>query len=62
MSNAQDKNNPWSIELGANAVDFFPTGADSGRFNERSADGQQQVGNIFQELSETLNEFEFWSI
>jgi outer membrane protein OmpA-like peptidoglycan-associated protein len=50
VSNAQDKNNPWSIELGANAVDFFPTGADSGRFSERNpVSNQQQVGNIFQE-------------
>ena len=24
VSNAQDKNNPWSIEVGVNAVDFFP--------------------------------------
>jgi hypothetical protein len=23
VSNAQDKNNPWSIEVGVNAVDFF---------------------------------------
>ncbi len=26
--NAQDEDNPWSIEIGTNAVDFFPTGAD----------------------------------
>ncbi len=25
-ANAQDKNNPWQITIGANAVDFFPTG------------------------------------
>jgi len=23
-SNAQDKNNPWAITFGANAVDFYP--------------------------------------
>ena len=22
---AQDENNPWSIDFGANAVDFYPT-------------------------------------
>ena len=27
--NAQDKDNRWVIELGANAVDFYPTGADT---------------------------------
>jgi len=25
---AQDENNPWAIFIGANAVDFFPTGSD----------------------------------
>ena len=27
--NAQDKDNRWVIELGTNAVDFYPTGADT---------------------------------
>ncbi|MBJ6367364.1 OmpA family protein [Snuella sedimenti] len=27
-ANAQDKNNPWQITIGANAVDFYPTGED----------------------------------
>ncbi|WP_345006199.1 OmpA family protein [Snuella lapsa] len=27
-ANAQDKNNPWQINIGANAVDFYPTGED----------------------------------
>ncbi len=49
VSNAQDQNNPWSIELGVNAVDFFPTGADSGRFQEFNSSGDQQIGDIFQE-------------
>ena len=26
--NAQDEDNPWAIELGTNAVDFYPTGSD----------------------------------
>jgi len=30
---AQDANNPWAIEVGVNAVDFYPTGIDDeGRF------------------------------
>jgi len=49
VSNAQDKNNPWSIELGVNAVDFFPTGATSGRFDQFDADGNQQIGDFAQE-------------
>jgi outer membrane protein OmpA-like peptidoglycan-associated protein len=28
-SNAQDQNTPWAIEVGANAVDFFPVGEDA---------------------------------
>ncbi len=33
VSNAQDKNNPWAIELGVNAVDFYPIAInDNGRF------------------------------
>ncbi|MDO6761126.1 OmpA family protein [Tamlana sp. 2_MG-2023] len=27
--NAQDKNNPWQISIGANAVDFYPVGEDA---------------------------------
>ena len=26
--NAQDEDNPWSIDIGTNAVDYYPTGAD----------------------------------
>lgn len=28
-ANAQDENNPWQVDLGINAVDFYPTGEDS---------------------------------
>ena len=28
-SNAQDKNNPWALTFGANAVDFYPVGEDT---------------------------------
>ena len=35
VSNAQDKNNPWAIELGVNAVDTYPIGvSDDGRLPE----------------------------
>ena len=27
--NAQYKQNPWAIEIGTNAVDFYPVGGDS---------------------------------
>ncbi|MFD1094604.1 OmpA family protein [Salegentibacter chungangensis] len=27
--NAQDSNNPWAIGIGANAIDFYPTGEDA---------------------------------
>ena len=33
VTNAQDQNNPWSIEVGVNAVDFFPIQeSDYGRY------------------------------
>src|SRR5690554_3587445 len=34
VANAQDENHPWAIEVGANAVDFYPVGtSDKGRFD-----------------------------
>ena len=45
ISNAQDKDNPWAIELGVNAVDFFPIEkTDDGRFPAVTK------GGIFTEL------------
>jgi len=33
VANAQDKNNRWAVEIGVNAVDFYPVGtSESGRF------------------------------
>ena len=33
VTNAQDENNPWAIEVGVNAVDVYPVGLDDeGRF------------------------------
>ena len=28
-ANAQDKNNPWAINIGVNAVDVYPVGEDA---------------------------------
>jgi outer membrane protein OmpA-like peptidoglycan-associated protein len=36
-ANAQDKNNPWQITIGANAVDAYPSG-DGGLFSETFGD------------------------
>ena len=53
MSNAQDKNNPWSIELGVNAVDFFPiTVNDDGRF---PAETKGDLFNEFFNLNDHYN-------
>ncbi|MCF6306616.1 MAG: OmpA family protein [Flavobacteriaceae bacterium] len=54
VSNAQDKNNPWAIELGINAVDFFPVGVNNdGRFPASTK------GDIFDEY---FNANDHWSI
>ena len=42
VTNAQDKNNPWAIEVGVNAVDTFPTGLRDGQ-----TDKDFQNGNSF---------------
>ena len=51
--NAQDENNPWAITVGANAIDFFPTGADEdvARTGER--------GEFFEEF---YNVEDHWNI
>ncbi|WP_308993969.1 OmpA family protein [Mariniflexile litorale] len=46
-ANAQDKNNPWQITIGANAVDFYPTGEDA------------PLGEIFDEY---FNVTDHWNI
>ena len=54
VTNAQDKNNPWSIELGVNAVDFFPIEkTDDGRFPAETK------GGIF---TEYFNANDHWNI
>jgi len=61
VSNAQDKNNPWAIELGVNAVDFFPVGTDTdGRFGDFAPNGSTALkGEIFDEY---FNVNDHWSI
>ncbi|MGZ0015555.1 OmpA family protein [Yeosuana sp. AK3] len=52
-ANAQDKNNPWQITIGANAVDAFPSG-DGAPFSEGIFDEYFNVGdhwNILPSLS-----------
>lgn len=46
-ANAQDKNNPWQITIGANAVDFFPTAENA------------PLGDMF---SEYFNVSDHWNI
>ena len=44
VTNAQDKNNPWAIEVGVNAVDTFPTGLRDGQTGKDPLNG-----NLFDE-------------
>lgn len=54
VANAQDENNPWAIEVGANAVDFFPVGTgDDGRIDPSLR------GEIFDEY---FNAHDHWNI
>jgi len=52
--NAQDANNPWAINVGANAIDFYPTG------NDTSIPG---IGGESDELfDEFFNVTDHWNI
>ncbi len=44
--NAQDEDNPWSIDAGTNAVDFYPTGAD---FYPNGFSGGNMLGGMFED-------------
>ena len=44
VTNAQDKNNPWAVEVGVNAVDTFPVGLRDGQEGSDEANG-----NLFEE-------------
>lgn len=52
--NAQDETNPWAISIGANAIDFFPTGA---------ADGTTlRVGETGSLFDEYFNARDHWNV
>jgi len=58
--NAQDEDNPWIIEIGANFVDFYPTGAD---FNPNGGPGvvdpnAPYLGEFFEDY---LNVEDHWN-
>jgi len=44
VTNAQDKNNPWAVEVGVNAVDTFPVGLRDGQIGK-----DFQNGTLFSE-------------
>jgi len=54
VANAQDENNPWLIEVGINAVDVFPTGAD----------GEDRIPNLLNGdlFEEFFNVEDHWNI
>ena len=54
VANAQDKNNPWAIEVGVNAVDFYPIGLEDGQ--ETYSDSR---GELFDEY---FNVEDHWNI
>lgn len=47
-ANAQDRQNPWSIEIGTNAVDYYPVGGESGTI-PNSIDGSNVHGAFINE-------------
>ena len=63
VTNAQDKNNPWSIEVGVNAVDFFPIQeSDYGRYTTmETVNGNDYTtkGGLFEKY---LNVGDHWNI
>ncbi|MBZ0326337.1 MAG: OmpA family protein [Altibacter sp.] len=54
VANAQDENNPWAIEVGANAVDTFPVGLRDGQ-----TDSDALNGDLFEEF---YNVNDHWNI
>jgi outer membrane protein OmpA-like peptidoglycan-associated protein/outer membrane protein W len=54
--NAQDEDNRWTIDLGTNVVDFYPTGADVGNDNPvvaPYADAAEATGGMFEDYFNT---------
>ncbi len=59
VSNAQDENNPWAIEVGVNAVDVYPVGIEEeGRFPSM-INGLPVKGELFDEY---FNATDHWNI
>ena len=56
--NAQDKNNPWSIFVGSNAVDFFPVGDPIGN-PPGAGGGLEERGNLFEEFFNANDHWNF---
>ena len=54
VANAQDENHPWAVEVGANAVDFFPVGT-----SEEGRIPASLRGDIFDEY---FNANDHWNI
>ena len=50
-SNAQDRQNPWAIEIGTNAVDFYPVNGGAGNFSagNYSPQGNKAHGSFWSE-------------
>jgi len=54
--NAQDEDNRWTIDLGTNVVDFYPTGADVGNDGPIPTpyeDGVEATGGMFEDFFNT---------
>ncbi|MEZ4874469.1 MAG: OmpA family protein [Flavobacteriaceae bacterium] len=60
VANAQDENNPWAIEVGVNAVDFYPVGpAADGRGYHGVPTSKLSQGRLFDEY---FNQNDHWNI
>lgn len=55
VANAQDENNPWAVEVGANAVDVYPAGLNEDQLRVSAA----SRGDIFDEY---FNANDHWNI
>src|SRR5690606_19502769 len=55
VANAQDENNPWAVEVGANAVDVYPAGLNEDQVRIPAA----ARGDIFDEY---FNANDHWNI
>ncbi len=56
--NAQDEDNPWIVEIGSNAVDFYPTGAN---FNPDGS-GTPYLGSFFEDFTNVNDYWNFGAV